>query len=260
MWRTRKGLRMVHELKHHNEEMRWLSELFPLEDRWVDGEPAQRRLSEWCAAHPDDARALRYLAQLKRDDGLIEKWAAMGDARAMAEVSFLSRFEHQKFQLAYESFEKNDARGTYLLIRCFQHGTECRKNEIFVRELMERGADLGSTLILYDLAQNHEMEPTQRVRPVISFFGFHIVDLEELFADLETVFRRHVKDGSCGNAVFEVGEMLKGNIDFDEGSVFGQGQDPSRFDRLARAVEMYDRWCDLAREACVIWALFAKRM
>ena len=54
--------------------------------------------------------------------------------------------------------------------------------------------------------------------------------------------------------------MLKGNIDFDEGSVSGQGQDPSRFDRLARAVEMYDRWCDLAREACVIWALFAKRM
>ena len=53
-------------LKEHDEEMRWLAELFPLEELEVDGsiphELADSVLGEWGAAHPDDARALRCLA------------------------------------------------------------------------------------------------------------------------------------------------------------------------------------------------------
>ena len=56
-------------LKEHDEEMRWLAELFSLEEL-VDGsipdEFADSVLGEWRAAYPNDARALRYLACFPR--------------------------------------------------------------------------------------------------------------------------------------------------------------------------------------------------
>ena len=69
--------------REHDEEMRWLAELFQLEEL-VDGlipdELADSVLGEWCAAHRDDARALRYLAILRGDELLMEKapWATLG--------------------------------------------------------------------------------------------------------------------------------------------------------------------------------------
>ena len=63
--------------------MRWLAELFPLEEL-VDGsipdEFAESVLGEWCSAHRDDARALRYLAVFRGDELLMEKaaWATLG--------------------------------------------------------------------------------------------------------------------------------------------------------------------------------------
>ena len=64
IWLGRKACGLVHKLKDHNAEMRWLAELLPLDTK-VTVQLAEQRLSEWCAAHPQDARALAHLA--KRD-------------------------------------------------------------------------------------------------------------------------------------------------------------------------------------------------
>lgn len=85
-WRSEKGLWMVHQLKQHDAEMRWLAELFPLEVGAVSSEVAEQRLGEWCETHPDDARALRYLADVRKDDVLRNKAAKMGDTRALASM------------------------------------------------------------------------------------------------------------------------------------------------------------------------------
>ena len=81
-----KGLRLVHTLQSHNPEMRWLAELFPIEvlvDGFVPVENVEKRLSEWCASHPEDARGLAHLANVRHEDSLWEKAALMGDVWAM---------------------------------------------------------------------------------------------------------------------------------------------------------------------------------
>ena len=70
-------------LKEHDEEMRWLAELFSLEELAngsIPDEVADLELGEWCVAHPDDARALRYLAVSRGDELVMEKaaWATLG--------------------------------------------------------------------------------------------------------------------------------------------------------------------------------------
>ena len=97
-------------LKEHDEEMRWLAELFPLEEL-VDGsipdEFADSVLGEWRAAYPNDARALRYLAVFRGDILLMKKASEMGDAWMMAEGFFhASRSDEEQFQLARASAEK----------------------------------------------------------------------------------------------------------------------------------------------------------
>ena len=53
---------------------------------------------------------------------------------------------------------------------------------------------------------------------------------------------------------FEVGEVLKENIDFENGKIVWAAT------WLFPSVAMFDKWCNVAREACVIWVLIAKRM
>ena len=258
-WRAEAGLRMVHKLKEHNAEMRWLAELFALEKRWISDEVAEQRLGRWCTAHPDDARALRYFANVKRDDVLMEKAALMGDARAMAEICFSSCSDERKFQLACTSAENGDAVGTFRLMECFMDGISCKKNKSLAEALLERAADLGSFLAFDDLAWNRAMEPEQRVKYVVSFANIYC-RVEDIHSDLEAVLLRYAREGSCGDVIFEVGEMLKGYINVEKRQVFGREQDSGFLEMVVRAVAMYDRWCDLVREACVAWVIIARRM
>ena len=256
-WRAEAGLRMVHKLKEHDAEMRWLAGLFPLEDGWVSQEVAELRLSEWCEAHPDDARALRYLANAQENISVMEKAASMGDGQAMAAICFLSPSVEKKFQLAHASFEQNDAEGTCCLVRCFRDGLGCEKNESLAQELLVRAAELGSAWAVFDLVETRQMEPAQRVNLLASFFGLYFPGSAGFRSDLD-VFHRFNRDGGHGSVLFEVGEMFKGGNGGE--MVFLQDEDTGLVDILMRAVAMFDKWCDAAREACVAWVLIAKRM
>ena len=227
---------------------------------------AELRLGEWCAAHPDDARALRYLADLRKDGSLMEKAAEMGDARAMANVVLSSfRSEERTFQLARASYEMGDADGTFCLMQCFWFGIGCVQNEDFAYELLDRAADLGSFrafchILHYRAVEpQRRMEPARRVKLLTSFFEIDSEKLSVFYSDLEEVLQCYETDWSFGSVLFEAGEMLKGNIDAD-GKVLGRIVDPGRLKLLLRAVAIYDDWCSVAREACVAWILVAKRM
>ena len=257
-WRSEKGLQLVHKLKGFDPEMRWLAELFPSEAFLED---AEQRLSGWHKAHPDDARALVYLAKVRGDVLLLEKAASMGDARAMADIVFSSSCsDDRKFQLALASAEKGDADGTYCLMECFRAGTGCEKNEDFAKVFMERAADLGSCYAYDDLIFDPQMKPAQKVKLSICFFGTDYSRSDDLHSDLDGLFRRYATNGSCGDVIFEVGEMFMGNVDAVEGKVFGRKKDPDLVEILLLAVAMYDGWCHSAREACIVWVLIAKRM
>ena len=63
----------MQELKEHDAETRLFAELFFLEDGVIPHIVAELLLVEWCAAHPDDARALSYYAEVRGDRLLMEK-------------------------------------------------------------------------------------------------------------------------------------------------------------------------------------------
>ena len=263
MWRFgRTGLHMVHQLKDHNPEMRWLSELFPLgQDIRFSQKVAEQRLSEWCAAHPEDATALVLLARVRLGDGfliLMEKAAAMGNARAMAHVSFHAS-DDRRFQLACASAAQDDADGTYRLMECFRDGIGCRRNAAVALELLERAVDLGSDDAYLDLRRSRVMDHVESVKLLISFFGMHSDASKRHHFDLVAVLQRHFVDGSDGDLIFEVGELFKGNVDSAKGMVFGREVKYRFLKTFNEVVSMYDGWCDLVRESCVSWVLCAKQ-
>ena len=259
------GLWVVHELKQHDPELRWLAELFPLEEEKVFDDVAVQRLGAWCAAHPEDARALRYLAQVKSSVALMEKAAAMGDARAMAECvssSESSESFEKVFQLARLSSEKGDASGTYCLMACFRDGLGCERIESMAEELLDLAADLGNSNAFHDLLEVEGMEPAKRLKLLVIFFDIYFFGLGKVCSALEAVLGSYSTDGSYTNAmaIFEVGEVFKGCIDIEKERLFGKKQELVHLECLLRPVVMYDRWCDAARDACVTWILFAKSM
>ena len=74
----------------------------------------------------------------------MERAAAMGNARAMAELSYSCSPVERLFQLAWRSTELGDAKGTYCLMQCFRDGIGCKTDDVLAEELMERAVDLGS--------------------------------------------------------------------------------------------------------------------
>ena len=146
-WRYVKGLRLAHSARGRDPEMRWLAELFPLElleDAFVPDEVAEQRLSEWCAAHPEDTRALAHLARVREDLPLMDRAVSMGDIWAMGWVA--NRYsvpDERRFQMACASAEQDDATGTFSLSQCFRECIGCERSESLADELLERAADLG---------------------------------------------------------------------------------------------------------------------
>ena len=104
-----------------------------------------------------------------------------------------------------------------------------------------------------------ELESEQRTISLMSFVGLHVSASDEIFSELEMLVGRHATDGSCGGDVIflEVGEVLKGNVDFENGRLFGHKHKRGYFPLLFRCTTS---GCNVARKACVIWALIAKRM
>ena len=257
-WRVTSGLLLVHELKEHDPEMRWLAELFPLEEEQVSDEVAVQRLGEWCAAHPDDATALRYLAKAREDEALMRKAASMGDEWAMSKVCYLSSTNEGKFQMAWASAEKGGADGTCNLMRCFESGIGCVRNEIFAGELLERAADLGSFLSCYEYVERDEMNAAHRVKHLIGFFGLETSATNVICKDLQKILLKPSRDEDV--VLFEVGEMFRGNIDFEKGTAFGKLVWSGHLEILSQVAVLHNRRCNVVREACVTWVLFAKRI
>ena len=263
-WKWEKGLRLAHSLKDRVPEMRWLASLFPLEslvNGVVPEEVLNGKLREWCAGHPEDARAAAYLGYFLDDDAWIEKAASMGDVWAMSLIVYrYSASDNRLFKFASAAAEKGDARGTFLLVECYQQGHFCDRNESIADKLLEKAAYLGSYEAYIELVRYRPKDLDTMLRLLSLYFFLPVHDFARLQSSLDEALRGYANDGLYGGAIFEVGEMLKGNIDAVEGTVFGHKRDPAQIEYFSQVVAMYEGWCDAARNACVAWILIAKRV
>ena len=262
-WRWEKSLVAAHALRGRDPEMRWLAELFPLEvlvEGAVPDEVAERRLTEWCSAHPNDASALAYLANLRVDECLMEKAASMGDSWAMGQI--VLRFsvpDERRFQLACAPAEQGDATGSFALSRYFRQGFGCEKNEGLADVMLERAADLGS-IFAYETLLHCQKDAAFKLKLLCVVLSIDPFYLDQLSLNLDAAIRVYMSDGSFSDAIFEAGEVLKGNINVEKEEVFGKKQARSELRIFERAVSMYDSWCNTAGEACVTWILIAKQI
>ena len=242
------GLLLVHKLKHHDAEMRWLAKLFPFREGGVPLDIAEQTLGSWCEAHPDDARARAHLENIGDDISMMEEASAMGDAWATTGEVFDSFSEEKKFELARASAEKGDAEGTYRLMECFQEGIGCERNEVFAEELLKCALDLGSCFAFSTHARSRQIGPQRRVELLMSFFGLY--SSGRLEAALEHLLQQHARDGMVNrDLIFEVGEMYKGNLIWREREKkrFGEGKGQN-LRGVLEAVDLYDKWCGEVRE------------
>ena len=154
--------------------------------------------------------------------------------------------------------EKNDAYGTFRLAECFQEGFGCKKNMKIAAELMERAADLGEHAACRALDRKRDSRAAERVKYLICCFDMYSSDWNKLCSVLEDVLSCHAKQFSCGDVILEVGEALKGEIDEEKETVFGEKQSPYLIEVMVKVVEMCDIWCSVAREACVAWGSHCK--
>ena len=164
-------------LKEHDEEMRWLAELFPLEELVhgsIPDEFSNSVLGEWRAAHRDDARALRYLAVFRGDELLMEK-SGMGDAWMMARVLFscdsLCRGE---ISVGARIFRKGGCGWDLLSHAIFS----CRnwlwkETRAWLKKLLERW--IWEVILPFRyLVENCELESEKRTISLLSFVGLHV--------------------------------------------------------------------------------------
>ena len=256
------GLRIVHRLKDTDAEMKWLAELFPLEiveahSSFVPREISVPRLCDWCALHPSDMRALAHLGKLLKEESLLERAALGGDALAMGMCAETSSPTNRHFQFARTAAEKGDSTGAYYLARFVGYGMAgCYVDRML---FLWRAADLGSHAAYRELL-GLRLFPIEGMKLVTSFFLSVSLDVFQYEETLSKALHCFANDGSCADAIFEAGELLKGVVDPVERKVLGRQRSVTQVLILQKAVKMYDCWCDIAREACVAWIMVARRM
>lgn len=150
-----------------------------------------------------------------------------------------------------------DATGTYELSRYFLKGVSCEKNESLADELVERAADLGS-IVAYCALLDTLRDPKDKVKLLCNIVVVVPHLLRPFALNLRVLIWQFESDGSCGDVIFEAGEVLEGSIDPEEDEVFGQ-KHGSDLDLFKRVLAMHEGWCKAARAACVAWILIAKR-
>jgi hypothetical protein len=138
-------------------------------------------------------------------------------------------------------------------------GTELESDAVRSAEMFKKASDLGHCFAHFKYGQT--LPNTDRFRYIlmgmaarkeIGYYPFFDEIKEELSSGRER------RDGAV--IVFAIGSALKGNVNFEEGTIFGQTYD---FDALVllvrRAVAFYEEELVACRKAVNAWSIVAKR-
>ena len=129
--------------------------------------------------------------------------------------------DEETFRWAVLAAEQQDARGLYALSRCFRYGDGCERDDALAKELLKRAAELGNLRAILDFSDLFFLEhrPSEWVKWICEVAPFGHGD--NLVCALSAVFAEFDKNGSCGDAIFAAGEVLKGNVDARKRTAFG---------------------------------------
>jgi hypothetical protein len=194
----------------------WLTTLF-------DG----REVSTWEQAIQafrgceNDARAVCFGGLLREAFAEIRRAADLGDAFAQAEMAGRTNGQEQGFHWAEKSAAQGERDGFCYLGYCYRNGIGCQKDVHRANENFLIAAELGHVRTMICVGDLLDNDDPQR----FVWFGRAAANGESSF------FLDEMRDQICnfnsgiGNAkiVFVIGRALKGHINNEKGTIFGEG-------------------------------------
>ena len=182
----------------------------------------------------------------------------MGFAFAQALVAG-SGFAKERFSLALRASLQGERDGFYCLGWCYHQGYGCERDDIKAKDnylLAAKLTDLAAMARYGELLDDKDPQrwhwlglAASRGEPssFLDYFG--------------SVVDRFNSDPSLAPAVFMIGRMLKGHIDTERTTIFGEAfVFDSRIDPANRAVAFFSFQCAAARAAVDTWCLMARRI
>jgi hypothetical protein len=233
----------------------WLTKLFGGRD--VASPEEARRVFRSCE---NDPRALCFAAVLVRDFEEVRRAAELGDAFAQAWMA--SAWEtpgEECFRWAEKSAAQGERDGFFWLGYCSQHGKGCEKDVEISKETFLLAVKLGDVYAMVCLGELFDKNDPQR----FVWFGRAAAKGEsDSFLDQMSDQVRNFGSGiGHADVVFAIGRAVKGHIDSDERTIFGEGDYDfdSRIDRANQALRFYQFQLQSYRKAVDSWTIIGFR-
>jgi hypothetical protein len=226
----------------------WLANLFGGRD--VGSCEEARQVFLCCK---NDAKALCFAALLGGPDDEIGRAADFGDAFAQSEMAWRTIGEG-----AEKSASQGERDGFFVLGDCYRCGFGCKQDMERAKENYLFAAELGHVDAMVSVGGLLDKDDRQRfvwsARAASNGRSWDFLD------EMRGQIQNFVSGAGCGNVVFAIGRALKGQVDNEKRTVFGNGYN---FDTCIgpanEAVRFYEFQLRSCRKAVDSWTIIGLR-
>lgn len=256
-WKIQEGLQIARGSGHP--DAKWLCLLFEIDATERDDMVRALR------TQGDDPRALflySWVTEPKLLRAPLRQAAEMGYAPAQAAWGRRFAGETDQFSWLEKAAMQGDRWGLYRLRQCLWNGRGCRQNRTEAVALWKEAAELGHRTAQYDLGKHgYSDKDWQRYHwwGQAAARGHHVAVRNVAFATIGQLHLFEEGNGS-GHVVFELGSVLKNNMDVTGGTLFGNQCAERVLVAAQRCCDLYDKWCACAIAAIECWLGLGRRL
>jgi hypothetical protein len=166
----------------------------------------------------DDSRAACFAAILENSPDEIRRAADRGDAFAQAWMA--SKAGEERFVWAERSASQGERNGFAWLSLCYIRGKGCEQNMEAAKEYSLIAGELGDALALIEFGESLETNDPDR----FVWFGkaADMGDNDSLLTEMEEKIDNFNSGTGHASVVFAIGRALKGHIDSEKKTLFGE--------------------------------------
>jgi hypothetical protein len=234
----------------------WLTKLFAGRD--VNTEEEARQVFLGCE---NDPRAICFAGFFEWQEDEIRRAADLGDAYAQMAMAANAANE-ERFRWAEKSAAQGERDGIYWLGECYRKGKGCAPDLKRAKETFAIAYGLGSVCSISSLGYLFHLDDPQRFcwlgKAAVS--GFDRFALMDFMDGMVKQVRRFNAEALGANVVFVIGRALRGNIDNEKETIFGEGFSfDARISSANQALQFYEFQLQSYRKAVDSWTIIGLR-
>jgi hypothetical protein len=193
----------------------WLTKLFGGRDVYT----AKQARQVFLGCGKNDLKALAFAGLLgQRED--LQQAAELGDAYAQSQMGRRTKGV-ERFQWAQKSAAQGERDGFWLLGRCYRNSIGCDENIERAKENFMIASELGYVVAMINSGLMIDKSDPQR----FVWFGKAAVKKNawQFLSEMEEQMQNFASGTVNAKVVFAIGRALKGHIDCEKQSIFGNG-------------------------------------